>query len=122
MLNELEFHTSDGYLGEESHIHKNSFLKIDQVIEHPIVKNKDNEDILMETRIYETLKVEEIQRTSYNVQDLLSSMGGLLKIIQTIIALLVYPFAHYMYLISVMQDLYLAKTTNHDVFQKKKHQ
>ena len=117
MLSEHHFETNDGYFGEDSHKHSDTFHKVSHGINSPVLRKGDYANVLSETKIYLSPNTQKIQRTSFNYIDLLASLGGFLNIFMILFGAIVYVLTEHLYLLSIMTQLYFAKTDNQDLFQ-----
>lgn len=118
MLKMVEYHTSDGYFGEEAHIHYDQFINVHNIMNGPLVRDESNKNILMENRLSLAPVKQEIHRKTYNVFNLMSEMGGFLKVIQFMLMVAILPVTENMYLLTMMSRMYFAKTTNKELFTK----
>lgn len=61
----------------------------------------------------------EVKRVTYGLLNVASEIGGFIKIAQVTVTIMIYPVAHYLYLLVIMRRLYMAKTKTSNFFSSK---
>ena len=59
----------------------------------------------------------DITRTTKNIFGVLSSFGGILKILQSSLSVIIFPISQYSLLLTMIKRMYFAKTEKDDIFK-----
>ena len=59
----------------------------------------------------------DIKRTTKNIFGVLSSFGGILKILQSSLSVIIFPISQYSLLLTMIKRMYFAKTEKDDIFK-----
>lgn len=117
-IKHVKYHTKDGYFGEEAHNHDDDFLHVEDVLYSPVVRHEYNKDVLMENRMYLAPIEKHISRSTYNMNDLISQLGGTLNVIKLVLSITILPLQGHLFILTMIKRLYFARTLNPLVFGK----
>ena len=100
----------------------NTFLKFEHEFNHDKTREGKNEDFLLfQTTFYLTPKVVEKKRSVQDIVSILSSVGGLLKLIQSVFSVITYPVSKFLFILVMIKKLYFARTNKQSVFHDEKY-
>ena len=94
-----------------------SFYKIEQLMNKQFYKGQDSLN-LFQTRIFLVPKQLIIYRQAYDINNLLSDLGGVVRVLISIFGVLFYPITQYLFIINAARKLFLARTSNSNIFRK----
>lgn len=125
-LNKLIYNSYEGAIWRDQLVKTDELLNLYSVKDMQVVRYKEtgfltfesNEDLLMEARIFLAPIEKSIIRQTYNVFNLMSELGGFIKLIHIIFGQMILPFNKYLFLLTMIKRMYFAKTEQSDLFQK----
>ena len=59
----------------------------------------------------------DIKRTTKNIFAVMSAFGGILKILQSSLSVIIFPISQYSLLLTMIKRMYFAKTEKDDIFK-----
>ena len=76
------------------------------MMKSPIVRNKGNQNLLMRAQFYLSPKKLEVRRVTYGLFNALTDIGGLIKITQVGIKIMINPVSEFLYFLALISRIY----------------
>ena len=109
-------------LGEKDEPFKYTFLYKDNIIRTPIIRTEETSSMLLNSQFYMSPNKLEVRRTTYGLFDVLTELGGLIKIVQIAANVLVTPISRFLYFLVMIKRLFLVETDTDVAFRNDYHE
>lgn len=93
------------------------FYKINHIVTSVVRENLETE-CLFQARMYLTNNQQIIFRQAYDINNMLSDIGGVFRVLVSFFGVIFYPISQYLYYINSIRKLYLARTKDSNLFKK----
>lgn len=87
-----------------------NYMNIDSIINAPIVRHKNDTNVLFQSQFYLSPRKVEDKRVFYGLLNVFTELGGLIKILQITFSIVIFPISHYLYSLVMVRRLFFAKT------------
>jgi len=88
------------------------------VLQRNVVPKPDTDSLeLYNTYIILSTSNVKYTRTAYNILDLLGDTGGIFEVVMLLFGWLMFPISEYSFILKAAKRLFLARTTDHEMFE-----
>ena len=109
-IGQKNYRSYERLFGEKDESFDYDYLEVNDILKAPIVRNDENDNLLLNAQFYLSPKKIEVRRVLYGLFNVVTEMGGLLKFAQTFFHLFTKPISEFLFFTVLIKRLYFVKT------------